>query len=100
MILGCLIIISGVGLIVYKKRKQGIEIPQNETQITNQSPLLSNRPIELLELKASGRFGDVWQGKLHNQDVAVKIFRMQEKESFTTENEIYKVFPNKWNYNI
>lgn len=53
--------------------------------------MLSNRPIQLLELKASGRFGDVWQAKLHNQDVAVKIFRMQEKESWNTELEIYKL---------
>lgn len=53
--------------------------------------MLSNRPIQLLEQKASGRFGDVWQAKLHGQDVAVKIFRMQEKESWCTENEIYKL---------
>ncbi|EDW67566.1 activin receptor type-2A [Drosophila virilis] len=67
------------------------EIPKHEAEITNASPLLSNRPIQLLEQKASGRFGDVWQAKLHGQDVAVKIFRMQEKDSWTTENEIYKL---------
>jgi len=64
---------------------------QHEAEITNSSPLLSNRPIQLLEQKASGRFGDVWQAKLHGQDVAVKIFRMQEKESWTTEHDIYKL---------
>lgn len=57
----------------------------------NSSPLLCNRPIQLLELKASGRFGEVWHAKLHSQDVAVKIFRMQEKESWNTELEIYRV---------
>lgn len=72
---------------------------QNETEATNASPLLNNRPIHLLELKASGRFGDVWQGKLHSQDVAVKIFRIQEKESWNTEVDIYKVeFGENLNY--
>ncbi|XP_036234301.1 activin receptor type-2B isoform X1 [Bactrocera oleae] len=77
----------------YRKRKPSNfnEIPTNETEATNASPLLNNRPIHLLELKASGRFGDVWQGKLHSQDVAVKIFRMQEKESWNTEVDIYKL---------
>ncbi|XP_068153576.1 activin receptor type-2A [Drosophila tropicalis] len=82
-----------MGLFFYRRRKQAHfnEIPTHEAEITNTSPLLSNRPIQLLEQKASGRFGDVWQAKLHGQDVAVKIFRMQEKESWTTENEIYKL---------
>ncbi|KAI8118432.1 Activin receptor type-2A [Lucilia cuprina] len=93
VILAILITITGIGLFLYRRRKQANfnEIPTNEAEITNSSPLLSNRPIQLLELKASGRFGDVWQAKLHNQDVAVKIFRMQEKESWNTELEIYKL---------
>ncbi|XP_017143445.1 activin receptor type-2B [Drosophila miranda] len=88
-----LMVILGMGLLLYRRRKQAHfnEIPTHEAEITNSSPLLSNRPIQLLEQKASGRFGDVWQGKLLSQDVAVKIFRMQEKESWTTENEIYKL---------
>lgn len=91
--LAILITITGILLFWYRRRKQENfnEIPTNEAEITNASPLLSNRPIQLLELKASGRFGDVWQAKLHNHDVAVKIFRMQEKESWNTELEIYKV---------
>lgn len=111
-ILAVLVVFAATGLFFYRRRKQANfnEIPtvclnktfftklkkkqpflQNEAEITNSSPLLTKRPIELLELKASGRFGDVWQGKLHNQDVAVKIFNMQEKESWNTEIEIYKV---------
>ncbi|XP_030375913.1 activin receptor type-2B [Scaptodrosophila lebanonensis] len=88
----CAIFLIGA-LIFYRRRKQAHfnEIPTHEAEITNSSPLLSNRPIQLLEKKASGRFGDVWQAKLHGQDVAVKVFRMQEKESWTTENEIYKL---------
>ncbi|KAI9584893.1 activin receptor type-2A [Glossina fuscipes] len=93
VILAVLIIITGIGLFLYRRRKQAHfnEIPTNEAEVNSSSPLLSNRPIQLLELKASGRFGDVWQAKLHNQDVAVKIFRMQEKESWNTELEIYKL---------
>ncbi|XP_034114847.1 LOW QUALITY PROTEIN: activin receptor type-2B [Drosophila sulfurigaster albostrigata] len=88
-----LVVFLMVTLIFYRRRKQAHfnEIPTHEAEITNSSPLLSNRPIQLLEQKASGRFGDVWQAKLHGQDVAVKIFRMQEKESWTTENDIYKL---------
>lgn len=93
--LALLITTTGILVFLYRRHKQENfnEVPANEAEITNTSPLLSNRPIQLLELKASGRFGDVWQAKLHNHDVAVKIFRMQEKESWNTELEIYKVYP-------
>uniref|UniRef100_A0A1I8MWT9 Serine/threonine-protein kinase receptor n=1 Tax=Musca domestica TaxID=7370 RepID=A0A1I8MWT9_MUSDO len=91
--LALLITTTGILVFLYRRHKQENfnEVPANEAEITNTSPLLSNRPIQLLELKASGRFGDVWQAKLHNHDVAVKIFRMQEKESWNTELEIYKL---------
>ncbi|KAH8340766.1 hypothetical protein KR059_006628, partial [Drosophila kikkawai] len=92
-IFSVLMVVVGMGLFLYRRRKQAHfnEIPTHEAEITNASPLLCNRPIQLLEQKASGRFGDVWQAKLHGQDVAVKIFRMQEKESWTAENDIYKL---------
>lgn len=92
-----LVVLIGIfiaGLFVYKKRKQGMfnEIPSIEAEVTSSSPCLAVRPIELLELKARGRFGDVWQGRLRNDvDVAVKIFSMQEKDSWNTEIEIYKL---------
>lgn len=47
--------------------------------------------VQLIEVKASGRFGTVWQGKMSVRDVAVKIFQSQEKESWKAENEIYNV---------
>ncbi|XP_002001200.3 activin receptor type-2A [Drosophila mojavensis] len=92
-VLAVLMVVPVVSFFSYRrlKRVHFNEIPKHEAEITNSSPLLNNRPIQLLEQKASGRFGDVWQAKLHGQDVAVKIFRMQEKDSWTTENEIYKL---------
>jgi len=39
------------------------------------------RDIELLEIKARGRFGAVWKGKYRNEMVAVKIFPLQDKVS-------------------
>jgi hypothetical protein len=35
------------------------------------------RDIELLEIKARGRFGAVWKGRYKNEMVAVKIFPLQ-----------------------
>lgn len=43
----------------------------------NSSPILNNRPIELVEVKAHGCYGVVWKA-LHKKDtVAVKIFPPQ-----------------------
>lgn len=54
--------------------------------------LNQHRPIQLLEMKARGRFGAVWRAQLKPDEVAVKIFPLQDKESWITEQEIFKVF--------
>lgn len=41
------------------------------------SPLLGQKPLQLLEVKARGRFGCVWKAQLLNEHVAVKIFPIQ-----------------------
>jgi hypothetical protein len=41
------------------------------------SPLLGLRPIQLLEIKARGRFGAVWKAQYKTDTVAVKIFPIQ-----------------------
>ncbi|KAF0028645.1 hypothetical protein F2P81_019732 [Scophthalmus maximus] len=41
------------------------------------SPLLGLKPLQLLEVKARGRFGCVWKGQMMNEHVAVKIFPAQ-----------------------
>ncbi|MEQ2202098.1 Activin receptor type-2B, partial [Xenoophorus captivus] len=53
------------------------------------SPLLGLRPLQLLEVKARGRFGCVWKGQILNEYVAVKIFPIQNKESWQNEREVF-----------
>jgi len=55
------------------------------------SPNLGLRPIQLLEIKARGRFGAVWKAQLKNEIVAVKVFPIQDKQSWQTEQEIFKL---------
>lgn len=49
------------------------------------------RPLKLIELRARGRFGSVWKAQLHDADVAVKIFPPQDKQSWFTEQDIYRL---------
>ena len=49
------------------------------------------RDIELLEIKARGRFGAVWKGRFKNEMVADKIFPLQDKNSWYAEQEIYNL---------
>ncbi|XP_072882131.1 activin receptor type-2A isoform X2 [Hemitrygon akajei] len=53
------------------------------------SPLLGLKPLQLLEVKARGRFGCVWKAQLLNEYVAVKIFPAQDRQSWQNEYEIY-----------
>lgn len=41
------------------------------------SPTLGTRPIQLLEIKARGRFGAVWKAQYKVDLVAVKILSLQ-----------------------
>ena len=59
------------------------------------------REIQLQEIKARGRFGAVWKGIMTYREtdsneeirktVAVKIFPMQDKNSWQAEQEIYNL---------
>lgn len=42
-------------------------------------------------MKARGRFGAVWRAQLKQDEIAVKIFPMQDKDSWQTEQDIYKL---------
>nr|WAH70830.1 punt [Colaphellus bowringi] len=55
------------------------------------TPILDTRPIQLIEIKARGRFGAVWKAKFKSEEVAVKIFPIQDKQSWQTEQEIFKL---------
>lgn len=47
------------------------------------SPFLDTRPIQLIEIKARGRFGAVWKGQLKGDDIAVKIFPVQVRQNIS-----------------
>jgi len=49
------------------------------------------RPVKLMEICAHGRFGQVWKAQLHDQLVAVKKFPLQDRQSWTTEQDVYKL---------
>ncbi|XP_034417334.1 activin receptor type-2A [Cyclopterus lumpus] len=55
------------------------------------SPLLGQKPLQLLEVKARGRFGCVWKAQLLGDYVAVKIFPIQDKQSWQNEFEIFSL---------
>ncbi|KAA8579654.1 hypothetical protein FQN60_006747 [Etheostoma spectabile] len=55
------------------------------------SPILGHKPLQLIEVKARGRFGCVWKAQLLNDFVAVKIFPIQDKLSWQNEYEIFTV---------
>lgn len=56
-------------------------------------PLLIQRTlakqISLAECIGKGRYGEVWRGIWHGENVAVKIFFSREEASWTRETEIY-----------
>ncbi|KAK2183839.1 hypothetical protein NP493_295g10008 [Ridgeia piscesae] len=56
---------------------------------TPPSPLLGYSPLQLLEVKARGRYGCVWRAQMKSRIVAVKIFPLQDKQSWATERDIY-----------
>lgn len=45
------------------------------------SPLAGLKPLQLLEIKARGRFGCVWKAQLLNEYVAVKVFPIQVSQN-------------------
>ncbi|XP_071103761.1 activin receptor type-1-like isoform X1 [Haliotis cracherodii] len=47
------------------------------------------RQVRLDECIGKGRYGEVWRGKYHDEDVAVKIFSSRDEASWLRESEIY-----------
>ncbi|XP_040563519.1 activin receptor type-2B [Lepeophtheirus salmonis] len=95
-----LVIVSllAAAFFLYKQKKEAefsslstgsdLESPERNPPPT---PQLSNRPIELLEVKARGRYGSVWKGISMGKVVAVKIFPLQDKQSWYAEQAIYNL---------
>lgn len=53
------------------------------------SPPMGLKPLQLLDVKARGRFGCVWRAQMINEYVAVKIFPIQYKASWENESSIF-----------
>ncbi|XP_078101089.1 activin receptor type-2A-like [Sander vitreus] len=76
--------VSGVFLFsfwVYRHHKLAyppVLVPTQDPGPMPPSPLLGQKPLQLLEVKARGRFGCVWKARLLSEYVAVKIFPLQE----------------------
>ncbi|CAG9859553.1 unnamed protein product [Phyllotreta striolata] len=68
------------------------KIPTSEPNpLPPSTPLMDNRPITLIEIKARGRFGAVWKAQFKGEEIAVKIFPIQDKQSWITEQDIFKL---------
>uniref|UniRef100_A0A669B1F0 Serine/threonine-protein kinase receptor n=1 Tax=Oreochromis niloticus TaxID=8128 RepID=A0A669B1F0_ORENI len=52
-------------------------------------PLPGLKPLQLLEVKARGRFGCVWKAQMMNEHMAVKIFPIQNKDSWENERDVF-----------
>ena len=89
-------VIGAAVFYVYQHRKNAQFGPlsnhdETNVPVTPPTPTLSCRPVQLLEIKARGRFGAVWKGQLNKDMVAVKIFPLQDKQSWFAEQEIYNL---------
>lgn len=92
VLLVAIIAFCAISKYFYHRRKQNFaEIPTMDPEMSVSSQCLFLRPIDLIEIKAHGRFGTVWKGKMPTGDVAVKVFPTQDKLSWITEQEIYKL---------
>ncbi|KAJ1520821.1 hypothetical protein ONE63_003912 [Megalurothrips usitatus] len=68
------------------------EVPTMEPRPQAQeAPSQGLLPIQLLEVKARGRFGAVWKAQYRTETVAVKVFHIQEKQSWISEQLIYQL---------
>ncbi|KAF3857411.1 hypothetical protein F7725_009270 [Dissostichus mawsoni] len=66
-------------------------VPTHDPGPSPPSPILGHKPLQLIEVKARGRYGCVWKAQLLNDFVAVKIFPIQDKLSWQNEYEIFSL---------
>ncbi|XP_045067426.1 activin receptor type-2B-like [Coregonus clupeaformis] len=80
-----------LALWMYRHRKSPyghVDISEDPGQ-TPPSPMVGLKHLQLLEVKARGRFGCVWKAQLMSEYVAVKIFPVQDKQSWQKEKDIF-----------
>ncbi|XP_053632908.1 activin receptor type-2A isoform X3 [Cherax quadricarinatus] len=90
----CIVIVITLLFYLYRRQKMAnfMELPRVETAaLVPPSPPMGIRPIQLREIKARGRFGAVWKANLFTDVVAVKIFPIQDKQSWLVEKEVYSL---------
>uniref|UniRef100_A0A674ASI8 Serine/threonine-protein kinase receptor n=1 Tax=Salmo trutta TaxID=8032 RepID=A0A674ASI8_SALTR len=77
---------------MYRHRKPPyghVDINEDPGLVLPPSPLVGLKPLQLLEIKARGRFGCVWKAQMMNEYVAVKVFPIQDKQSWTNERDVF-----------
>ncbi|XP_061569675.1 activin receptor type-2B isoform X2 [Cololabis saira] len=85
----CVVLLAAVWMYRHRKPPYGhVDITEDPGPPSG-SPLLGLKPLQLLEVKARGRFGCVWKAQMLNEYVAVKIFPIQNKESWQNEREVF-----------
>jgi len=88
------IVVGLAAIYIYRQRKssQFSSLSQSEDgPVAPPTPTITHRPVQLLEIKARGRFGAVWKGQLGEDKVAIKIFPLQDKQSWFAEQQIYNL---------
>ena len=89
------LVVAAAACYVYHQRKHAqfasLSVLGEDCPASPPTPTLTHRPVQLLEIKARGRFGAVWKGQLGKDMVAVKIFPLQDKQSWFAEQEIYNL---------
>lgn len=78
-------------IIIKHKHSSFNQIPTTDPEASDSTPNLELMSIKLIEKKAQGRFGTVWKAQMKPEEVAVKIFPMADKQSWMTEQEIFKL---------
>ncbi|XP_064471283.1 activin receptor type-2B-like [Ornithodoros turicata] len=88
-------VILAAGYYVYRRHKllgggHFDEVPTAEPTPLP-SPMMTPRALQLVEVKAQGRFGAVWKARYMSGFVAVKIFPIQDKSSWLVERDMYRL---------
>ncbi|XP_063387957.1 activin receptor type-2B-like [Cydia fagiglandana] len=98
-----ILFIALVGCYLLYRRRKGstfAELANGEGSLSRPPSMgvgMDNEPVDLVglvtlcEVRARGRFGAVWRAQLGQKDVAVKVFPLQDKQSWLAEQEIYRL---------
>jgi len=86
-----IVILAGCYVFHHRKHAQFNSLSTLGDDTPASPPTAAHIPVNLIEIKARGRFGAVWKGQMMNDMVAVKIFPLQDKQSWLSEQEIYKL---------